>query len=76
MDVRSSFDTKLYLESTRLSKLINIFMDLRLISKSIKKKEDLILGDLNFDTNLVKWRLHIQFVKRFGILFGPNIVPL
>ena len=24
----------------------------------------------------IKQRLHIQFVKRFGILFGPNIVPL
>ena len=25
---------------------------------------------------LLKRRLHIQFVKRFGILFGPNIVSL
>ena len=24
----------------------------------------------------IKRRLHIQFVKRFGVLFGPNIVPL
>ena len=24
----------------------------------------------------LKRRLHIQFVKRFGILFAPNIVPL
>ena len=24
----------------------------------------------------LKWRLHIQFAERFGILFLPNIVPL
>ena len=29
----------------------------------------------DLSTNL-KRRLHIQFVKRFGILFGSNIVPL
>ena len=26
--------------------------------------------------SFIKRRLHNQFLKRFGILFGPNIVPL
>ena len=26
--------------------------------------------------SFIKRRLHIQFVKRFGFLFGPNFVPL
>ena len=26
--------------------------------------------------NVLKGRLHIKFLLRFGIIFGPNIVPL
>ena len=40
----------------------------------LKEARYLLSNECRLQNILLMRRLHIQFVKRFGILFGPNIM--